>query len=619
MDGGVVRAEDKKNAPTEHLKFKRGGPEMKRRSDTSGAPLKTLFYLWMALCVFVLALAVPVQAEIVPADPMVRITSLPLGLNVKEIMTKLSDDVSRDTGLNKNMITYYWQTFDAVYCPGCKGAPKTLVIFVDLYVPGSFTDKQIAGLMTSLAASLEKHTGIAKEWVFIHTHFPKEGHVFITGKVATWEEIKALDQKAPSPKKTSDNQDPGKGAGTDHWGEQKTTYDAHRSYVKLHFADQEMEFAFQWILGSTANGGCEIGEAFYVAGQIKDGNPQSWQEEWEKMAKRVAARAEQSLAAGHRVSARGAFLKAANYYRAALISMLPDNPKFKGLAEKLRACFRKAGTLFEPPLEYLEIPFEGTVLPGYFRKGGAGGRPRPTLVMIGGGETFAEDNWFYIGPEAGKRGYNFLTVDLPGQGLLPLEKHFFRADMEVPLKAVLDYAYRRPEIDPTRLAAFGISNGGYFVPRAAVSDKRLKACVVSAAVVDNYRMFAGMSFAQATKAEINRWPAFKRSVASAVAWRWGLDPADIKGQVEKGRNYQFDPSKVACPALSLVSAGDYANAETQKQQQEFIKALPNPRKKLVITRANEGASAHCLAENRSLMSQIVFDWLDELFQAALPQ
>ena len=75
---------------------------MKRRSYTTGAaPLKTLFSLWMVLCVFVLALAVPVQAEIAPNDPMVRITSLPLGLNVKEIMAKLSDDVSRDTGLNK--------------------------------------------------------------------------------------------------------------------------------------------------------------------------------------------------------------------------------------------------------------------------------------------------------------------------------------------------------------------------------------------------------------------------------------------------------------------------------------------------------------------------------------
>jgi alpha-beta hydrolase superfamily lysophospholipase len=420
-------------------------------------------------------------------------------------------------------------------------------------------------------------------------------------------------------KQTSDNQAAGKDAATEHLADQKTIYDAHRSYVKLHFDDREMEFAFQWILGSTANGGCEIGEAFSVAGNIQDGNPQSWQAEWAKMAQQVAARAEKSMAARHRVSAREAFLRSANYYRAALISMLPDNPRFKGIAGKMRWCFKQAGTLFEPPLEYLEIPFEGTVLPGYFRRGGPDGRERQTLVMIGGGETFAEDSWFYIGPEAIKRGYNFLTVDLPGQGLLPLEKQFFRPDTEVPLKAVLDYAYRRPEIDRGRLAVFGISFGGYFVPRAAVYDKRIKACVVSAAVVDNYRMFARMPIGQATQAEINRWPAFKRSVASTVAWRWGLDPADIRGMVEKSRNYQFDPSKITCPVLDLISAGDYANEETQKQQQEFIQALPHPKKKMVITRGEEGASGHCLAENRSLMSQIVFDWLDELFPEAKPK
>jgi hypothetical protein len=188
MDGGVVRAENKKKALMEHSKFNPGGSKMKRRSDTAGsAPLKTLFSLWMVLCVFVLALAVPVQAGMAPNDPMVRITSLPLGLNVTEIMAKLSDDVSRDTEIEKKLITYYWQTFDAVYCPAAEGIPEAQVIFVDLYVPCHLSDTMIAAVMTSLAASLEKHTGIAKEWVFIHTHFPKSGHVFISGSVAKCE------------------------------------------------------------------------------------------------------------------------------------------------------------------------------------------------------------------------------------------------------------------------------------------------------------------------------------------------------------------------------------------------------------------------------------------------
>ena len=83
-------------------------------------------------------------------------TSMPLGLEVNEVMAGLSDDVSHDTGLDKNLMTYYWQTFDAVYCPALKDATVQHPVFVDLYVPGFMTDEVIAGLMISLAASLEK-------------------------------------------------------------------------------------------------------------------------------------------------------------------------------------------------------------------------------------------------------------------------------------------------------------------------------------------------------------------------------------------------------------------------------------------------------------------------------
>ncbi len=231
--------------------------------------------------------------------------------------------------------------------------------------------------------------------------------------------------------------------------EQKQVFDAHEAYVRYHFKDSDMDFTFgSLVLGATVNHGCEIGEAFRTAANIKDGDAASWQAEWAKTARLVAARGEQSLAAGHRVSARDQFQRASYYYRVALLAMLPADPRLKEFARESRSLLKKAGALFEPPLEYFEIPFEGTVLPGYFRKAAAGAEPAKTLIMIGGGETFAEDLFFYIAPQAFARGYNFLTVDLPGQGLLPLEGKTFRPDMQVPLKAVVDYALGRPEVDP---------------------------------------------------------------------------------------------------------------------------------------------------------------------------
>ncbi len=140
------------------------------------------------------------RAQVRTDDPMVRITSMPLGLEVNEVMAGLSDDVSRDTGLDKNLMTYYWQTFDAVYCPALKDAIVQHPVFVDLYVPGFMTDEVIAGLMISLAASLEKRTAIPKEFVFIHTHVPKEGHIYIAGNVAKWEKLQSGGPQVPSPR-----------------------------------------------------------------------------------------------------------------------------------------------------------------------------------------------------------------------------------------------------------------------------------------------------------------------------------------------------------------------------------------------------------------------------------
>ena len=396
---------------------------------------------------------------------------------------------------------------------------------------------------------------------------------------------------------------------------QEETYDAHRSYTRYHFEDEEMDFAFQWLLGSIANGGAEIGEAFYVAGNIKDGSPESWQNEWEKMAIRKETRAKNALKKGHKITARENYLKASNYYRTALVSMLPDNPKFNKISKKIRTCMKTAGKLFEPQMRYFEVPFENTLLPSYFRPVIKDGKPRKTLLMIGGGETFIEDNVFYIESQTIKRGYNFITVDIPGQGMLPAKGFFFRKDTETQIKAILDVILKFPEVDPKKLAVYGISNGGYFVPRAATIEKRITAIVISSAVVDNYRMFKEMPFSKDTQKQIDQWPAFKKAITSAVTWRWGLDPKNIKGQTEATKEFQFDPSRITCPVLDIVGAGEYVNKETKRQQEEFLNKVGTQNKTLVITPENEGASSHCIGENRTLMAQIVFDWLDNLFDS----
>lgn len=395
----------------------------------------------------------------------------------------------------------------------------------------------------------------------------------------------------------------------------KDTVDPHAAPSRVYFQDPEMDFVFgSLILGAAPNHGCEIGEAFAAAEAVTDGDAASWREQWIALARLVEARGERAWGKGHSTSAREQFLRASYYYRAALVGMLSDDPLLMEISGKSRSLFKRAGALLDPPLEFVEIPFEGVMLPAYFRKASTGKAPAKTLLMIGGAETFAEDQYFYIAPQAFDRGYNFLTVDLPGQGLLPLEGKFFRPDMGAPIKAVVDYALSRQDVDPARLALYGISSGGGFVPQAAAKDKRVSAVLMNNCVVDAAPGVAKMAVATATPDVVKTWSSFKQRTNQAIAWRFGVDINNLPGLVQANQGFSFNPAELTAPSLILVANAEHQNPEIQRQTKLCIEGLPNPKKSLVITPAQEGASKHCVMENRGLMSQEVFDWLDELFR-----
>ena len=263
-------------------------------------------------------------------------------------------------------------------------------------------------------------------------------------------------------------------------------------------------------------------------------------------------------------------------------------------------------------MKYFEIPFDGTVIPGYFRAASTGGKPSKTLIMIGGGETFMEDLYFYIAPQAFERGYNFITVDLPGQGLMPFKGKTFRTDTYVPMKLVVDYALKQPGVEPNQLAVYGISGGGLFVPQAAQHDPRIKAIAMNSAVVDAHRLFSTMPAAVASEKETKSWTSFHRNIVEVICWRYGVEqPSEL---IEANKGNTFDPAKISVPALIIVGQGEYQSEEVQNQQKTAFANFPNTKKKMVVTPTDEGAANHCVMENRALIGQVLFDWLDTVFE-----
>jgi pimeloyl-ACP methyl ester carboxylesterase len=395
---------------------------------------------------------------------------------------------------------------------------------------------------------------------------------------------------------------------------------AQRSQQKARFDHKDMDYYFSWVVGRQIYDGSDVGECLAVAAQITDGDPESWQHNWVALAQRVEAHAETKRKHGEREEAQSAFLRACTYYRAPLFLMRPIDAAFQDYCHKMRWCFQQAAALSAPPIEVLQVPFQGKQLLGYFWKGDTDTQPCPTLIVIGGIETFAEDCYFMIGPAGPQRGYHVLTVDLPGQGVNPKDGLFFEARMGPAVQAVLNYALTRPDIEPKCLAVFGFSWGGHIVFHGAHHDqqheRRSKALIANPAMPDVFRA------ARAQQVNHGRGDQISRIVLEQIAWRMGLrislHPRDLARRLAKAYDYlrfgKVQLSEIALPVLCLAGEGEAKI--TLDVARECIVQLPSPLKKLVIFTKEQGGEAHCQINNLALPNQVMFDWLDLVFRQA---
>ena len=76
-----------------------------------------------------------------------------------------------------------------------------------------------------------------------------------------------------------------------------------------------------------------------------------------------------------------------------------------------------------------------------------------------------------------RHGYGVLALDNPGNGESDGHSNGLGDNAQPALDAGLDYLARRPDVDPARIAGFGLSLGGEVLLEAASRDRRLAAVV----------------------------------------------------------------------------------------------------------------------------------------------
>lgn len=389
------------------------------------------------------------------------------------------------------------------------------------------------------------------------------------------------------------------------------------------FKHPTFEYVFLVSLGRAYQMAGNVGKVLYLSKHVEDGNFESAYQTFKQAGDEARAIAEESASQGHKESARQAYLWAQNFYDSStyFVDNSDDSSRFLPTWELLYDCWLKALSLFEPPIEPISIPYENTELHGFFFKGTSTSRERPLLILNNGSDGSLLDMWTWGGAGALARGYNCLTFDGPGQGYaLWKQTLYFRPDWEKVITPVVDYALSRKEVDPKRIAIQGISQGGYWVPRAVAFEKRIAGAIVDPGVIDVSASWTAslpkpmLELLKAgRKAEFDGHMSKALDPATKADLRFRMRPYGFTSYYDTFKavqdyNLEGIATQIGCPMLITEPVNE---AFWPGQSRQLYDLLVSP-KKLLPFSESDGADLHCEPKGTGLRDLRVFNWLDEI-------
>jgi len=148
-----------------------------------------------------------------------------------------------------------------------------------------------------------------------------------------------------------------------------------------------------------------------------------------------------------------------------------------------------------------------------------------------------------------QRGLATLAFDGPGQG--EAEYDFaICPEYERPVKAVIDYLEKRQDVDAGRVGIWGVSLGGYYAPRAACFETRIKACVALSGAYERSASFEG------------------RPVINVEAFRVRSKSATLEeaGRVSVRMSLKGIAKNITCPIYIVAGTRDRLTPHTHAEK-----------------------------------------------------
>jgi len=195
-----------------------------------------------------------------------------------------------------------------------------------------------------------------------------------------------------------------------------------------------------------------------------------------RTASRLERLGERGEDAGHKETACDYYYRACHFYVMAAWGIFDsENEELIWLTEKIKLTFDKVIQYSRYPMERVEIPFDGKLIPGILTLTPSR-KKAPTILLIPGMDLHKENLMNHLNNPYVIRGMNTLAIDGPGQGESLIRKIWVDEDNYGRAgKAAVDFLVKRPEVDADRIGLHGISMGTYWGPLIAIQDPRVKA------------------------------------------------------------------------------------------------------------------------------------------------
>ncbi len=308
-----------------------------------------------------------------------------------------------------------------------------------------------------------------------------------------------------------------------------------------------------------------------------------WPGAWEKVGDTYLSLARERLSQGSAVSAGEAFVRASLCFHVGQVVANHTPAVKRDLQRRKEAAFRDAAPHLLPPAERLEIDHNGVTLPGYLRMPVHGEAPFACVVLVPGLDSTKED-FITLSAMCARRGLASFAFDGPGQGEVhahaPLKEGY-----EASILTVFKAMASRADIDDTRIGMLGRSLGGYYIPRAAAAEPRVKALAVFGGAFD-----------------LGDWDEMPRTILDGFLWASGADNETDARAVMGPATLADCIDDVTCPTMVMYGKRD---GIFHYSQAERIAAALGDKAELVI----EENGVHCCHNYGFRYRTLMIDWM----------